>query len=193
MVFWPAFSLLQLMCLHNLVNALAFPILNATSASSDPNLNGSIAKFVNDEGHYYPIPNTLLTLHLTIFSTKVALPFENTLICLHNLAKALALEPQSDYLDRMRIQTTSNMEAIISPVKCPGCGLTYRESTKVLAGLWYYTSRQELLYVQRYGVFEGRTMRMVAWGRLQTRPPAPEMREGMEMVSTLPSGVRETS
>ena len=45
----------------------------------------------------------------------------------------------------------------------------------MLAGLWIYISREKLLYVQRYGVFESATGRMVAWGTLLTPPEAPEM------------------
>lgn len=93
----------------------------------------------------------------------------------------------------MRIQTTHDVEAIIAPVHCPGCGLTYRESVKVLAGLWYYTSRKKLLFVQRYGVFDSRTGRMVAWGKLLTVPPGPGMLEELDKVLTLTSGVGGTS
>ena len=51
----------------------------------------------------------------------------------------------------------------------------------MLAGLWYYTSREKLLYAQRYGVFESQTGRMVAWGALSTA--APERLEEVEMAS----------
>ena len=147
----------------------------------------------SDEGLHYSIPGTALTIHLTLLPTKIPLSAENTLLCLHTLAKDLALEPQSKYLDHLRTQTTYDVEAIISPVKCAVCGITYGESTKVLAGLWYCTSRKRLLYVQRYGVFESRTGTMVAWGRLSTAPPAPGLLEGMDMVSTLSLGATETS
>ena len=85
------------------------------------------------------------------------------------------------------------MEAVISPVKSPGCGITYRETKKVLAGLWYYTSREKLLYVQRYGVFDSRTGKMVAWGTLITTSPAPEMSGGGDMGLMVPSEMAETS
>lgn len=156
--------------------------------------SGLLANIVSrDEGDVYPIPGTPLTIHLTFLPTKVPLPVEDTLSCLHQLVKVLSSEPQSKLLDRRRVQITSNVEAIIAPVKCLECGLTYRTSGKVLAGLWYYTSREKLLYEQRYGVFEGRTGRMVGWGMLLTAPPAPGMSEGMNMISTLPLGVDETS
>ena len=92
----------------------------------------------------------------------------------------------------MRKHYTSDMEAIISPVHCPGCALTYLQSAKVVAGLWIYISREDLFYVQRYGVFDSRTERMIAWGSLAIVPPAPRTSVGMEMV-TLPSGIAETS
>ncbi|KAF6217701.1 hypothetical protein HO133_006528 [Letharia lupina] len=190
----PAFCFVEFIFLYSLADALALPLLNATTTAPPPSTKVNITV---DEGHHYPIPGTPLTLHLTLFPTRIPLPAENTLHCLHNFAKVLASEPQSDFLDRRREQTAYNVEAIIAPVNCPGCGLTYGESTKVLAGLWYYTSREKLLYVQRYGVFESRTGRMVAWGKLLTAPPAPGpgpgMLGGMEMISTLPSGLAETS
>lgn len=52
---------------------------------------------------------------------------------------------------------------------------------KVLAALWYYTSREKLLYVQRYGVFDSRTGKMVAWGTLITPSHAREMLGGEDM------------
>lgn len=91
------------------------------------------------------------------------------------------------------MQTTNDIEATIAPVHCPICGLTYRDSCKVLAGLWYYASRAQFLYAQRFGVFEGRTGRMVAWGTLLVAPGAPGMAEGMDAVSNLPSGLAKTS
>ena len=157
-------------------------------------LTGSFTNVIHSsEGYHYPIPGIPLTLHLTLFPKRIPLPLENTLLCLHNFAKNLSSEPQSNYLDGTRVQTTSNVEAIISPVKCLGCGLTYRESVKVLAGLWYYTSREKLLYVQRYGVFESQGGRMVAWGMLTTPPPAPEMSGRVDMASVFPSEMAETS
>ena len=143
----------------------------------------------SDEGYHYQIPGTLLTLHLTLLPTKIPLPVEDTLRCLHTFAKVLSLEPQSNFLDHRRVQKTYEVEAIIAPVKCPICGLTYRDSIKVLTGLWYYASRDQLLYVQRYGVFESRTGRMVAWGKLLTAPSAPGISGGMDMVSTLSSAL----
>ena len=47
--------------------------------------------------------------------------------------------------------------------------------------------------MQRFGVFENITGRMVAWGRLLTAPPAPGMLGGMDTVSTLPLRLAETS
>ena len=82
---------------------------------------------------------------------------------------------------------------MIAPVHCPVCGLTNGEATRVLAGLWIYISREKLLYVQRYGVFESGTGRMVAWGTLLTSSMAPDIRGGMDVVSTSPLGLAETS
>lgn len=99
------------------------------------------------------------------------------------------------YLDRARVQTANDIEATMAPVHCPICGLTYRDSCKVLAGLWFYASRAPFLYAQRFGVFEGRTGRMVAWGTLLVAPRAPgTMTAGrMDVVSNFPSGSAETS
>ena len=204
---------------YSLAASLALPLLNATTTSLSPSINdtftlsvqlsatlfvliavfacgitGSFANSISSsEGYHYPIPGIPLTLHLTLFPKRIPLPLENTLLCLHKFAKTLSSEPQSNYLDHTRAQTTSNVEAIISPVKCLGCGLTYRESVKVLAGLWYYTSRKKLLYVQRYGVFESQGGRMVAWGTLTTPLPAPEILEGLDMASVFPQKMAETS
>ena len=144
------------------------------------------------EPYHYRIPNTPLTLHVTLFPTKIPLIPYDTLNCLHSFAQVLALEPKSSYLDRMRKHYTSDVEAIISPVHCPGCTITYLQSAKVLAGLWFYISRENLYYVQRYGVFDARTERMIAWGSLVISPPAPRTSVGLDLV-TLPSGSAETS
>ena len=93
----------------------------------------------------------------------------------------------------MRSQTTQNVEAMIAPVHCPVCGLTNREASRVLAGLWIYISREKLLYVQRYGVFESATGRMVAWGTLLTPPLASNVVGDMNVDSALPLGLAETS
>lgn len=85
------------------------------------------------------------------------------------------------------------MVAIIAPTHCSACGFTYRESCKVLAGLWYYASREQLLYAQRYGVFNVGTGTMVAWGTLVATAPAPGVSAVLDMVSTLPSGLAEAS
>ena len=122
----------------------------------------------SEKGHSYPIPNTQLTLHFTLLSPQTPLPVENTLKCLHKFAKDLSKDPPSNYLIGVHTETIQNVEAMMAPVQCPVCRLTNRDACRVLAGLWVYTSRQKLLYVQRYGVFEGGTGRMVAWGTLLT-------------------------
>lgn len=183
-----AFSFFQLIYLY-VTNCLALPLLNLTNISSYFNLNDTL---LNVEPYHYRIPNSPLTLHVTLLPTKTPLIPHDTLMCLHSFMQVLALEPKSSYLDRMRKHYTSNMEAIISPVHCPGCALTYLQSAKVLAGLWIYISRENLLYVQRYGVFDIRTQRMVAWGSLVIVPPAPGTSVGVDMVN-LPSGLAETS
>ena len=86
-----------------------------------------------------------------------------------------------------------DVKAMIAPVHCPVCGLTNREATRVLAGLWIYISREKLLYVQRYGVFESGTGRMVAWGTLLTSSMAPDILGDMDVDATPPLGVAETS
>ena len=91
----------------------------------------------------------------------------------------------------MRKQVSSKVEAIIAPIHCPGCELTYRQWSKVLAGLWFYTSREKLLFVQRYGIFGNG--RMVAWGRLLIAPPTPGMLDWIDMMEPLPLGVAETN
>lgn len=64
----------------------------------------------------------------------------------------------------------------------------------MLAGLWYYASRAQFLYAQRFAVFEGRTGRMVAWGTLLVAPRAPGATVGgMDVVPNLPLGLAETS
>ena len=63
----------------------------------------------------------------------------------------------------------------------------------MLAGLWVYISREKLLYVQRYGVFESGTGRMVAWGTLLTSSMAPDMLGNIDGDSTLPLRLIETS
>ena len=82
---------------------------------------------------------------------------------------------------------------MVAPVHCPVCGLTNGDATRVLAGLWIYISRERLLYVQRYGVFESVTGRMVAWGTLLTPPLNPEVLGGTDMGSALTLGLAETS
>ena len=86
-----------------------------------------------------------------------------------------------------------DVQAMIAPVHCPVCGLTNGDATRVLAGLWVYISREKLLYVQRFGVFESGTGRMVAWGTLLTGSMAPEIQRGMDVDSTLRLGLGETS
>ena len=86
-----------------------------------------------------------------------------------------------------------NVEAMIAPVHCPVCGLTNGDATRVLAGLWIYISREKLLYVQRYGVFETATGRMVAWGTLLTPPLAPDTLGEMGVDAAVPLGLAETS
>lgn len=63
----------------------------------------------------------------------------------------------------------------------------------MLAGLWIYISREQLLYVQRYGVFESATGRMVAWGMLLTPPVTAAALGDMDVDPTLPLGSAETS
>ena len=152
------------------------------------------AELVNSaEGYHYTLPGTSLSIHLTLSSTKTPLPADNTLVCLLTFAGVFKSEPQPSFLDRRRTHTTKNVQATIAPVKCLGCGVTFRESAQVLAGLWYYISRENLLYVQQYGVFDSRTGRMVASGTLLLVSPEPNTSGEMDMVSTPSSGLAETS
>ena len=142
----------------------------------------------SDDGHSFLIPHTQLTLHLTILSPQTPLPETNTLKCLHTFAQGILTDPPTKPFEHIRTQAVKDVKVMLAPAHCPVCGFTNRDACKVLAGLWYFISREQLLYAQRYGVFEGRTGRMVAWGTLLTGSMAPDVLGGM----TVSLGLAET-
>ena len=147
----------------------------------------------SDDRHSFIIPHTQLTLHLTILSPQTPLPGANTLKCLHTFAQSILTDPPTKSFEHIRTQAIKDVKVMLAPAHCPVCGFTNRDACKVLAGLWYFISREKLLYAQRYGVFEGRTGRMVAWGTLLTGSMATDVLGDMDVDPAVPLGLAEIS
>ena len=121
----------------------------------------------SDTGHHWDIPNTRLTLHITVPANALPLPPAETLKLLHSFILQLKLHPKNEYLDHNRYVVYDDLQATIAPSKSPSSNITFKDSATAIAALWIYASRNNLLFEMRFAVFDNG--RMVAWGTMAKR------------------------
>ncbi len=125
-----------------------------------------------------------MTIHITVPTHSRPLLVRDTLECLHSFIRQLSLFHPEDFLTHLRYVVFDTVQATLSPSKSPYSHLTYRNACKVIAGLWYYISRERLMVELQFAVFDNG--RMVAWGLLELRdePPALSTPPGVQQVPT---------
>ncbi|KAL6718176.1 hypothetical protein ACLMJK_004264 [Lecanora helva] len=134
-------------------------LLNATQPLNDST--------IDDHSYAYPIPYTNLEIHLKIPPKPLPIPMQEALSVLYSFIKQTQLHPPKAPFGQRRYVVFDGLEVTLSPVKSPISTFTFSDAGKTITGLWYFISRNRLLFESTFAVFSNG--RMVAWGMLGKR------------------------